>query len=325
MGPAEANLKDHPRFPCLNYSDMFNLALCVSQNRVAQAEESKYTRRKVRTASVSTVVSIGLVLFMLGTLGLILLNANKITNYVKENIRFQVIIKENVKEVEITQLKKRLQSADHTRKVKYIDKEEAKKILQKDLGEDFVDFLGYNPLLPSLDVNLKADYAEPDSIAWIRDDLTQSSIVKEVDYSPDLVQKIDRNVRKLSIILLGFSILLLIVAIALINNTIRLAIYSKRFLIRTMQLVGATRWFIQRPFLLKGLSQGLLGSCLAIFLIAGLIYLIQEQMQEFFDIQDIPTFAMLFSGVILMGLLISLLSTMLAVRKYLRIKPEKLF
>ncbi len=285
----------------------------------------KYSRRKARTSSISTVVSMGLVLFMLGTLGLILLNANKVTTYVKENIRFQVIIEENVKEVDIIQLKKNLQSKDYTRRVEYIDKQEAKRILEKDLGEDFVDFLGYNPLLPSLDVNLTAPYAHPDSIAWIEQSLMKNPRVREVDYSPNLVEQVNRNVRKVSFVLLGFSALLLVIAIALINNTIRLAIYAKRFLIRSMQLVGATRWFIQRPFLLKGLMQGLMGAALAIVLITGLIYLIHQQMADFFQILDLRTFAILFGGVILLGLLISFVSTLLAVRKYLRIKPRNLY
>ncbi len=285
----------------------------------------KYSRRKAQTSSISTVVSISLVLFMLGCLVLIVLNAQKLSTYVKENIRFQVFLKEDAKEVEVIRLKKFLDSEQFTRSTEYVTKEEAAKILEQEIGEDFIDFLGYNPLLASIDVNLKAEYTHPDSIAWIEQKLMKNTRVKEVVYSPNLIKQVNRNMSRIGIVILGFSALLMIVAIALINNTIRLAIYSKRFLIRSMQLVGATRGFIKRPFILKGLSQGLYGALIAIVLIMGVIFLVQQQIPAFFEIQDIRIFASLFGIVILLGLLISWISTSLAVRKYLRIDPRKLY
>ena len=285
----------------------------------------KTARRRVASSSVSTVVSMSLVLFMLGCLALILINSQKLSTYVKENIRFQIYLKENTREVDIIKLKKILDAEAFTGSTDYISKKEAAKTLKKDLGEDFVEFLGYNPLPPSIDLDLKAEYAHPDSIAWIEDELLQNPNVKEVAYPPDLIREVNRNVEKITIVMLGFSALLMIVAIALINNTIRLSIYSKRFLIRSMQLVGATRGFIQRPFLVKGLMQGLYASLIALLMITGVIYLVQQQFPAFFEVQDRQTFAMLFGIVIVLGLLISGTSTWLAVKKYLRIKPEKLF
>ncbi len=285
----------------------------------------KTARRRVASSSISTVVSMALVLFMLGCLALILINSQKLSTYVKENIRFQIYLKENTREVDIIKLKKILDAEAFTKSTRYISKKEAARTLKKDLGEDFVKFLGYNPLPPSIDLDLKAQYAQPDSIAWIEDELLQNPNVKEVAYPPDLIREVNRNVEKITIVMLGFSALLMVVAIALINNTIRLSIYSKRFLIRSMQLVGATRSFIQRPFLVKGLLQGLYASLIAILMITGVIYLVKQQFPAFFEIQDVQSFAMLFGIVVALGLSISGISTWLAVKKYLRLKPEKLF
>ncbi|MFB6257747.1 MAG: cell division protein FtsX [Flavobacteriales bacterium] len=282
-------------------------------------------RRRVASSSISTVVSMALVLFMLGCLTLILINSQKLSTYVKENIRFQVYLKKNTRKVDIIKLKKILDAEEFTRSTRYISKKEAAKTLKKDLGEDFIKFLGYNPLPPSIDLDLKAEYAHPDSISWIEDELLQNPNVKEVAYPPDLIREVNRNVEKITLVMLSFSALLMVVAIALINNTIRLSIYSKRFLIRSMQLVGATRGFIQRPFLIKGLLQGLYASFIAILMITGVIYFVREQFSAFFEVQDIRSFALLFGIVILLGLLISGISTWLAVKKYLRLKPEKLF
>lgn len=266
-----------------------------------------------------------LVLFMLGCLSLILINSQKLSIYVKENIRFQVYLKENTREVDVMKLKKILDSEPFTRSSKHISKEEAAETLKEDLGEDFIEFLGYNPLPPSIDLDLKANYAHPDSIAWIEDELLKDPNVKEVAYPPNLIREVNRNVEKISIVMLSFSALLMVVSIALINNTIRLSIYSKRFLIRSMQLVGATRGFIQRPFIFKGLLQGLFASFIAILLIIGVIYLIQQQFPAFWEAQDIESFGLLFGIVTCLGLLISWISTWLAVKKYLRMRPEKLF
>ncbi|MCK4637803.1 MAG: permease-like cell division protein FtsX, partial [Bacteroidales bacterium] len=226
--------------------------------------EDKYSKRRLKSSYVTTLVSITLVLFMLGMLGLIILHAKKLSDYVKENIGFSIIMKENVKEAGIIQLQKTLDASDYVKSTEYITKEKAAEELTKDLGEDFIDFLGYNPLLPSIDLRLKAEYANIDSLAIIEKDLLANKNVKEVFYQKSLVHLINKNLRRISIIILGFSILLLIIAIALINNTIRLSVYSKRFLIKSMQLVGATQAFIRRPFILKGILHGILGAFIAI-------------------------------------------------------------
>ncbi|MCI5057435.1 MAG: permease-like cell division protein FtsX [Flavobacteriales bacterium] len=287
--------------------------------------EQKINNKRLRSSYFSNIVSISLVLFILGLLGLILLTANKMSIYVKENIGFSVYIKEHVKEVDIIKIKKSLDAKSFVKKTKYVDKEEAAEKLQENLGEDFTNWLGYNPLLSSVDVYLLADYAHPDSLSWIEADLMKDNKIKEVYYEPDLLQLVNENVRKIGFILIGFSVLLMIIAIALINSSIRLAIYSKRFVIRTMQLVGATKGFIKRPFIWKGIVQGVVGALISTLLILGVIYFGQQEFPEVFHFQDLELLGTLFSIILLFGILITWFSTSLAINKYLRIRPDKLY
>ena len=287
------------------------------------SSDDKYSRRRLRSSYFSTIVSIALVLFMLGLVGLIILNAKKLSDHVKENIGFSIFLKENVKEADIVKLQKSLDAAQYVKSTEYIDREQAMKIFQEEIGED-IGFLGFNPLLASIEVRLKADFANPDSIAWIEKELMENQKIKEVHYKKNLVALVNENVRKITIVLLAFSGLLLIIAIALINNSIRLSIYSKRFLIRSMQLVGATQGFIRRPFLWKGIFHGIIGAFIAICLLIGVIYTVQKQLPELFELQDAQLFASLFAIVILMGIFISWICTFFAVLKYLRMKAEHL-
>ncbi|MCK4289010.1 MAG: hypothetical protein KAW86_07390, partial [Bacteroidales bacterium] len=183
----------------------------------------------------------------------------------------------------------------------------------------------YNPLLPSIDLRLKAEYANIDSLAIIEKDLLANKNVKEVFYQKSLVHLINKNLRRISIIILGFSILLLIIAIALINNTIRLSVYSKRFLIKSMQLVGATQAFIRRPFILKGILHGILGAFIAILLLVGILYFSQQEIPELVNLQDADLFISIFGFVILLGIIISWMSTFFAVKKYLNLKADSLY
>lgn len=287
--------------------------------------EDKYSKRRLKSSYITTVVSITLVLFMLGMLGLIILHAKKLSDYVKENIGFSIIMKENVKEAGIIQLQKTLDASDYVKSTEYITKEKAAEELTKDLGEDFIDFLGYNPLLPSIDLRLKAEYANIDSLDIIEKDLLANKNVKEVFYQKSLVHLINKNLRRISIIILGFSILLLIIAIALINNTIRLSVYSKRFLIKSMQLVGATQAFIRRPFILKGILHGIMGAFIAILLLVGILYFSQQEIPELINLQDADLFISIFGFVILLGIIISWISTFFAVKKYLNLKADSLY
>lgn len=282
--------------------------------------QQTYSKRKARTAYVSTVVGITLVLFLLGTFGSLVLNAQKLSVYAKENIVINIFLKDDTKEVDIIQMKKEMDIEPYTKKSTYVSKEEAGELMKAELGEDFVEFLGYNPLLPSIDLQLNSDYAVPDSIEWIKEGLVSNEHTRQVVYNPKVVENIDSNVNAIGLVLLIFSVLLLIISIAMINNTIRLSIYSKRFLIRTMQLVGATEMFIRKPFISQSIAQGLVAAILAVGLLTGLIYGLAHFVPETKALFDVILFAELFGGIVLLGLFITMFSTWFAVTKYLRMR-----
>ncbi len=288
-------------------------------------QEEKYNKRRLKSSYITTVVSISLVLFMLGLLGLIIMHAQKISNQVKENIGFSIFMKESAKEADVIRFQKSLDASTFSKSTEYITKEEAAKNVSKNLGEDFVNFLGSNPLTAQIDVRLNASYANNDSLAVIEKQILKNDIVKEVYYQKSLVQLVNENIKKISLVFLSFSSLLLIIAIALINNTIRLSVYSNRFLIKTMQLVGATQHFIRKPFLLKGIVSGIYGALIAIVFLAGVLYAAQQNFPDLVNIQEIDLYLTVFGIVIVLGILFSWISTFLAVRKYLNMKTDGLY
>jgi cell division transport system permease protein len=288
-------------------------------------EQDKYSKRKIKTFYVSTIFSISLVLLMIGLLGLIVLHAKNLSNFVKENIVLNIIVNENTKEVDIFQLQKEIERNPAVKSTQYISKELAARNLSKDLGEDFVKFLGYNPLLSSIDVYMKAEYANNDVIKDFEKELVKKEIVKEVIYQQSLVDLVNENLRTISVVIIAFGGILLLIAIALINNTIRLAMYSQRFIIRSMQLVGATRNFIRKPFLQTGLLHGFFGSLIAIALLIGALFVARQEVPELIILQNYFEFTILFVGMMSMGLVISFFSTLFAVNKYLNQKTDDLY
>jgi cell division transport system permease protein len=274
---------------------------------------------------MTTIVSVSLVLFVLGFLSLFLMNVKNISNHVKENIGFSIILKDGIKDVDVAQIKKSLDAEPYVKSTHFINADSAAVQLQKELGEDFIDFLGYNPLLPSIDIKLNADYANTDSLELIEAGLTQNTNIKEVFYQKDLVSVVNENAKNISFYTLCFVVILLVITIALINNTIRLSIYSKRFLIKTMQLVGAKHSFIRRPFVLRGIGNGIVSAFIAIAMIIGILYYLQQQMPQLIDFKNIELYGALFLVVIILGVLISWFSTNLAVRKYLKIETGDLY
>ncbi len=289
------------------------------------AKEERYYIRRIRTYYLSTVISVTLVLFMMGMLGLLVLHAKRLSDYVKENIGFSIMIRDGVKEADIFAFQKDLDTKEFVKSTEYIPKEKAAIILKKELGEDFIGFLGYNPLLPAIDLRLRAAFANPESVASIEKSLLLHPEVKEVFYQKSLVDLVNQNIERISLIILGFSALLLLISIALIHNTIRLSVYSRRFTIRTMQLVGATRGFILRPFLRTSLVNGLVSSVFAIGLLILVIHFTIQEIPELLLLGDPLMYAGLVVFVILLGILISWISTWSAVRKYLRMKTEDLY
>lgn len=262
---------------------------------------------------------------MLGMLGLVLLYAQALSSYVKENIGFTVYLKDEAKEADIIQFQKMLDASGYVRSTKLVSKEEASNYLKETLGEDFVGFMGYNPLKQSIDVKIKADFATEQGIAEIQSKLLNHPAIFEVDYPVDLIREINRNVSKVGVIILIFCGLLSVVAVTLINNNIRLSVYSKRFLINSMKLVGATQAFIRKPFVVQGLVRGAAGAMVANVLLALIIYVVSSNLPELFGLGDLRIVGILFTLVLMLGLFISWLSTTLAVRKYLRLGADELY
>jgi cell division transport system permease protein len=290
-----------------------------------QKVDNRITKRRLRSSYITSIVSISLVLFLLGLIGLLLLNTKKISDYVKENLKFTVYLKDNIREVDILRIQKNLDLKHYVKETEYITKEQAAAEFQKELGEEFIDFLGFNPLIPSIDVRLYAEYANSDSIKIIKKDLRKFPQIDEVYYQESLVHLVNKNLRKISIFILIISGLLFLVAVTLINNTIRLSIYSKRFIIRTMQIVGANNSFIRRPFLYKSALHGSFGALIAICMLTGMIYLIQNEMESIINFQDFKLLSILFIIVLIIGIAISWISTYFAVNRYLNIKTDYLY
>ncbi len=290
-------------------------------------EEDKFHQRRLTGSYLTSVVSISLVLFTLGMFGIIVLNASKLSDLIKENIGFEIIMKGGVREASIIQLQKMLDANPHVKSTYYITREEATKRLAQDLGEDFLQWLGddENPLLPSIEVKFRAEWANSDSLALIEQKLMQNQDVKEVYYQKSLVDLINQNIRRIGLVLLTFVLLLLFISVALINNTIRLSIYARRFLIRSMQLVGATEGFIRKPFVVTGLIQGLIGGLISLVLLSGMLYLAVKGIPELSQLQDIKSIGLLYAFILITGMLLTGMSTYFAMRKYLRIKTDKLF
>lgn len=286
---------------------------------------SDNTLLRLNSSYITTIISISLVLFMLGMLGLIVLNAKNISDHVKENIGFSIILKQDIKPVEIMQIKKSLDAEPFVKLTSFVHPDSAAAKMEEELGEDFLDFLGYNPLLPSIDIKLNSQYANTDSLATIENELMENAKIKEVFYQKDLINVVNKNIQKIGLYFLGFSLILLLIAIALINNTIRLSIYAKRFLIKTMQLVGAKHAFIRKPFVAKSIGNGVVSAFIAIGFIVFLLYYLQLEMPQLIDFNHLELYVILFLMLIIVGILISWISTNLAVRKYLRIDTSNFY
>ena len=290
------------------------------------SERSSSNRRVAGSYAVS-LVSIMLVLFLLGAFAIFMMHARKLSNHVKENIGFEIVMNSDVKEANILRLQKELDAMPAVKSTEYITKDEAISRLSQDLGEDFLEWLGpeENPLLPSIDVRFHAAYANTDSIALVETQILENPDVKEVYYQKSLVNLINDNIRKIAIVLMVVSLALLFIAIALIRNTIRLSIYSKRFLVRSMQLVGATESFIRRPFLKQGVSQGFFGGLLADLFLVGILYWVSKRVPDLALIQDRYVIGTILLAVIVLGVVLAWFSTRAALDKFLKADLDKLY
>ncbi|MEM1257353.1 MAG: permease-like cell division protein FtsX [Bacteroidota bacterium] len=285
----------------------------------------RYQKRRLISSYFSVVLSIALVLFLLGVLGLLVLNTKKLADHFKEQITVSVFLKDTAKPVEIDQLQKSLAMADYTKTAVYVSKEDAAEQYSEDIGENFQEFLGYNPLKNSFDVNLKADFVSSVQVAEIAESLSNKSFVDDVSYDQPLISLLNDNVKKISLWILLASALFTAIAVLLINSSIRLSIYSKRFIIKTMQMVGATKTFIRKPFIINNVKLGLYGGLIALLALTAVLYYVDRTFPELGIFEDIPLLGVLFFGVLILGILISYISTFFATQRFLNLRTNDLY
>lgn len=273
----------------------------------------------------SSTVSMSLVLFLIGLVSLLLFVAHDMSVYVKENINLSIILNDGTGKQEVERIEAFLSSSDYAKSMNYVSKQDALKEHVAALGDDPSDFLGFNPLRASLEVKLKAEYANPDSVKMIEEKLKSFREIERVAFQKDLISLVNENVRKISFVLLGLAVVLLIVAVALINNTVRLSVYSNRFSINTMQLVGATNWFIRKPYVKRAALDGVVASLLSLVIMAIVLY---YTLYEFgLSIAALNLFSLFCVSVIVVmsGVIIMALSTYFSIGRYLKMNSNDIY
>ena len=285
----------------------------------------KYHKRRLRSSFISVIISISLVLFLLGFLGLLIINTKNVSNYFKEQAAITLFFKNDVEKEGILNLQASIDSEEFTKSTKFVSKEEAAEIYKKDNGEDFMDFLGYNPLRNSIDIFIKADFVTPEKMAEIEKLYSVNQFVSDVSYDKPLVNLLTENVKKISYFILIFSGLSTLIVVILINSSLRLSVYSKRFTIKTMQMVGATKHFIRKPFIWRSIKLGIIGAFLALIELAVVTYYINSTFPELGLIQNQLELAGLFGGVFIIGILITWLSTFFATQRFLNLRTDELY
>jgi len=285
----------------------------------------KHQKRRLISSYFSVVISIALVLFLLGLLGMLVLNAKTISDNFKEKVVLTIYLDDSAKPVEIEQLQKGLSLAKFVKEANYVSKEDAADFMKGEYGEDFLDDVGYNPLQNSIDVNLKADFVTAQRLDSISEVTLNKKFVDDVRYDKDLVSMMNSNVKRISVWVLVISGIFTLIAVLLINSSIRLAVYSKRFTIKTMQMVGATKKFIRRPFVFRSIRLGIIGAIVALIGMAVVLYYVDKTFPELELLRNQILLIALFSGVFLIGILITWISTHFATQRFLNLKTDQLY
>jgi cell division transport system permease protein len=284
-----------------------------------------YQKLKLISSYISVVISIALVLFLLGCLGLLVINSKKVADHFKEQVVMTIYLNDTAKEVEVNQLKKSLAMAEYTKQAQYVSKEDAAELMKAETGEDFMDFVGFNPLKNSIDVYLKANYVTTEQLTEITESLSNKAFIEEIRYDNDLVELMNDNVKKISFWVLVISALFTLIAVLLINSSIRLAVYSKRFIIKTMQMVGATKRFIRKPFVWKSVQLGIIGAIIALIGMAIVLYYLDITFPELELLRNTISIIALFIGIFLLGIIITWISTFIATQRFLNLKTDQLY
>lgn len=292
---------------------------------MANSFQDNYQKRRILNNYFSVVISITVVLFFVGILGLFLLNTKSLASHFKEQIVMTVYLKDSAKDIEITQMQKKIQLNSSTKRVQFKSKEEAAEEYARDIGEDFVEFLGFNPLLNSIDIYFNAAYVNALSLNQTKTEIEISDFVAEVVYDQPLVTLLEKNIERISFVLLISTALFVVIALLLINSSIRLSIYSKRFVIKTMQLVGATKSFIRRPFILSHLSLGIISSFLALTALNFLLWEVNKRFPEIEIMQQTSELMIVFGSVLILGISITGVSTFFATQRYLNLKTDAVY
>jgi len=285
----------------------------------------RYQKRKLITSYFSVVISIALVLFLLGCLGLLVLNAKKVADHFREQVVVTIYLNDSAKQVEVDQLENTLAMAEYSKSTEYVSKEQAAELMKAETGEDFMDFVGYNPLQNSIDIYLKADYVTNETLDGITEELANKKFIEDITYDNDLVELMNDNVKKITFWVLLLSAIFTLIAVLLINSSIRLAVYSKRFIIKTMQMVGATKTFIRRPFVFKSVQLGVIGAILALIGMGIVLYYLDLTFPELELLQKPVLVGSLFVGIFLLGVLITWISTFIATQRFLNLKTDQLY
>lgn len=287
--------------------------------------ENKLMRRRLANAYLSTVISISLVLLLVGVASLLLVNARGVSDYFKENLQISVMMKPEISDADAMQFQTELEKEQYVRETRFVSKEQGTKELSDMLGEGFLDVFGSSPIPASIEVSLKADYVSVDSISLVKDKILQSPMVEEVDYQQSLIEALNANLRKISLFLGVFIALLLFISFVLINNTVRMSVFSRRFTIHTMKLVGATRAFIRAPFVAQAVFQGLFSAILAILLLLGGLFFIREEFAQLFEIFQLNLLLVVMGIVVVSGVVICVVSTWFVVNKMVSLSKDDLY
>jgi len=288
----------------------------------------KYQKRRLQSSYFSVIMSIAFVLFLIGLLGLLVLNTKNISDYFKEQASITIFLNDDVDKTQITTFQNSLKEKNYTKSLTYISKEEAAEIVKKENGEDFMEFLGYNPLKNSIELFLSAEFVTPESMEEIQNTLSKNSFVFDASYNKSLINLLTQNVKRISLWVLFFSGLFAIIAMLLINNSIRLSVYAKRFTIKTMQMVGATKRFIRKPFIMSSIKLGFFGAIVALIGLAVTIYYLNNYFPELGLLDknnDKILLGSLFGVIFLIGIIITWLSAFFATQRFLNLRTDELY
>ena len=288
-------------------------------------KERNIIARRLLHSYLSSIISIALVLMLIGFFGILAANAGAVQNYFKENVRVSAILKENVEEQQAKKLQQKLETHPAVKGSKFISKEQGTRELKQMLGEDFLEAFDSNPIPISIELYLKGEYFNPDSIRHVATSLLENRQIEEIAYQESLLELLNENFERIAYVFLIFAGLLMFISFVLINNTVRLNVYSKRFSIYTMRLVGAKRSFIRAPFLVKSIFQGLLSGLLAVLALLGLLYLVRNEFEQMFAIFNMQLVAYVLVAVVVLGAVICLVCTFFVVNRLVSLNNDDLY